>query len=99
MCIRFSVFIQLEEIPKVIEGEESLHIFLLVHDTAAQGLLVGLPLENLLLNRPSLQGRRGGVPLYLFKQTSFYSHYYNMRHIIIHEWVKYVEVIHTSLCD
>ena len=32
----------------------SLHILLLVHHTAAQGLLVSLTLENLLLNGTSL---------------------------------------------
>jgi len=57
MSIRCCLFIQLKELPEVLPGEVSLHIFLLVHHTAAQSFLVRLPLEDLFFNGASLMER------------------------------------------
>ena len=49
-----------EQLPEFPQGEVALHVLLLVHHAAAQGLLVGLPLQDLLLDRPRLQRDREG---------------------------------------
>ena len=54
MCVTESVFIESEEVAQLSQREMSLHILLFVHHTAAEGFLVGLSLEDLLLNRSCL---------------------------------------------
>ena len=54
MSVRCGGFVEQEQLPQVVAGEVSLHVLLLVHHTAAQGLLVSLALEYLLLNGASL---------------------------------------------
>lgn len=47
--------LQLEQFPELGNAEMTLHVFLVVHDAAAQCLLVRLSLENLLLDGPGLR--------------------------------------------
>ena len=49
------LFIQCEEVSKVPQTEMPLDVFLLVHYATAQCLLMCLPLEHLLFNRPRLK--------------------------------------------
>jgi len=49
------VSFQLEEIPEVSQREMSSNIFLIVHNTGTQSLLVCLSLENFFLYCPCLQ--------------------------------------------
>ena len=48
------VLVQLEEVTEFAQTEVPLHILFLVHHTTAQGLLVGLALEDLLFNSSCL---------------------------------------------
>ena len=44
------IFVEQEQFPESVEGEVPLDIFLLVHDSRRERLLVGLSLEDLLLD-------------------------------------------------
>lgn len=57
MRVAGGLLVQNEEFPEFSEGEVTLHVLLLVHHAAAQGFLVGLSLQDLLLNGPSLSAR------------------------------------------
>jgi len=46
--------VEREELAQLAQGEVPLHVLLLIHHTAAQRLLVGLPLQDLLLDGPRL---------------------------------------------
>lgn len=48
--------VEREEVAQLAQGEVSLHVLLLIHHTAAQRLLVGLPLQDLLLDGTRLPG-------------------------------------------
>lgn len=48
--------VEREELAQLPQGEVALHVLLLVHHTAAQSLLVGLPLQDLLLDGSRLSG-------------------------------------------
>ena len=54
MCVTQSGLVKFEQIPQLLHGEVSLHVPLLIHHTAAQCFLVGLALEDLLLDCSSL---------------------------------------------
>lgn len=58
MRVAGGLLVEGEEFPEFSEGEVALHVLLLVHHTAAQGFLVGLPLEDLLLDRPGLSAHK-----------------------------------------
>lgn len=53
--------IQREELLQLPKWEVPFYILLLIHHTAAEGLLVGLALEYLLLYGPSLQKRESEI--------------------------------------
>lgn len=55
MCVTNCVFIEFEEFFQISQTEVSLYMFLLIHHTATQGLLVSLALEYLLFYGASLQ--------------------------------------------
>lgn len=46
-----------EQFPQLAQREVTLHVLFFVHHAAAQGLLVGLSLQDLLLDRPRLSHR------------------------------------------
>ena len=50
MGIRSRLFVELEEVSKVIQREMPFHVLLFVYHTTAESFLVRLTLENLLLN-------------------------------------------------
>lgn len=54
MCVAGGLLVESEELSEFTQREVTLHILLLVHDTAAQGFLMSLPLQDLLLDRPRL---------------------------------------------
>jgi hypothetical protein len=55
MCVTEACFIQSKQLFKLTKRKVALHILLLVHHTAAQSLLVALPLKDLLLNCSCLE--------------------------------------------
>lgn len=57
--------VEAEEVAQVVGGEVALDVFLLVDHTAAESLLVGLALENLLLNCPRRDHAVDEAPLLL----------------------------------
>lgn len=54
VCVAGGVLVETEELSEFPQGEVALHVLLLVHHTAAQGFLVGLSLQDLLFDCPSL---------------------------------------------
>lgn len=54
MRVAGGLLIESEELSEFAQREVTLHIHLLIHHTAAQSFLMGLPLQDLLLNRPRL---------------------------------------------
>lgn len=58
MRVAGGLLVQNEEFSEFSQGEVTLHVLLLVHHAAAQGFLVGLPLQDLLLDGPSLSAHR-----------------------------------------
>lgn len=63
MRVADGVLVEAEELSEFPQGEMALHVLLLVHHTAAQGFLVGLSLQNLLFDCPSLQQTNRHVTL------------------------------------
>ena len=49
MGIAGRLLIEQEQFTQLAQGEVALYVLLLIHHTAAQGLFMGLPLQNLLL--------------------------------------------------
>lgn len=58
MCVAGGLLVENEEFPEFTQREVTLHILFLIHHTAAQGFLVGLSLQDLLLNCPSLSAHK-----------------------------------------
>lgn len=54
MRVAGRLLVEGEEFSQFAQREVALHVLLLVHHAAAQGFLVGLPLEDLLLDCPGL---------------------------------------------
>lgn len=57
MGVGWGIGVDLEELTEVVSGKVAFYIFFFVHHTTAQGFLVSLALEHLLLNATSLSGR------------------------------------------
>lgn len=58
MRVAGGLFVESEEFSELPQREVTLHVLLLIHHAAAQGLLMGLPLEDLLLDRPRLSAHK-----------------------------------------
>lgn len=58
MCVTGGLLIQREEFSEFPQREVTLNVLLLVHYAAAQSLLMGLPLQDLLLNGTGLLAHR-----------------------------------------
>lgn len=54
MSVAGGLLVESEEFSQFTQREVTLHILLLVHHAAAQGFLMGLPLQDLLLDGPGL---------------------------------------------
>lgn len=54
MCVTECVLVESEQLSQFLQREMSLYILLLIHHTAAQGLLMGLSLQDLLFNGAGL---------------------------------------------
>ncbi len=61
MCVARRLLVESEEFSEFTQRKVSLHILLLVHHTAAEGFLMSLPLQDLLLDRPRLPGHKTQV--------------------------------------
>lgn len=55
MCVTEAAFVQGKQLFELTKREVSLHILLLINHTAAQCLLMALPLKDLLLYGSSLE--------------------------------------------
>lgn len=54
MCVAGGLLIESKEFSEFPQREVTLHVLLLIHNAAAQGFLMGLPLQDLLLDCPRL---------------------------------------------
>lgn len=54
MCVAERVLVESEQLPQLLQRKMSLYVLLLIHHTAAQSLLMSLPLQDLLLNSSRL---------------------------------------------
>lgn len=58
MCVAGGLLVESEEFSEFAQREVTFDVLLLIHHTAAQGFLMGLPLQDLLLNRPRLSAHK-----------------------------------------
>lgn len=58
MGVTLCILVEFEEFFQISKTEMALNIFFVVNNTAAQGFLVGLPLEYLLLYCTSLRKKK-----------------------------------------
>ena len=58
MCVTAGLLVEGEEFSEFAKREVTLHVLLLVHHTAAQGFLMGLSLQDLLLDGPRLKQKQ-----------------------------------------
>lgn len=54
MCVAGGLLVESEEFSEFTQREVTFHVLLLIYHTAAQSFLMGLPLQDLLLDCPCL---------------------------------------------
>lgn len=58
VCVAGGLLVESEKFSEFSQREVTLHVLLLIHHTAAQGFLMGLSLQDLLLDRPRLSAHK-----------------------------------------
>lgn len=66
MCVTGGLLVESEEFSEFAQRKVTLHILLLIHHTAAQGFLMSLPLQDLLLDRSRLTAHKHTSQMWTF---------------------------------